>query len=82
MLARDFWKHFATKVLPYPIRPSDMCNLVQLYVHLNREIPTDVEEAIMRPGSSLRCIAFDALVSSTNADDLPQTLRAEYWRRH
>ena len=63
--------------------PSDMANLRHLYVYLDRAIPADVEQAIMLPFSSLRGLAFDAFAGQLcdRAAELPESMRAEYWRR-
>ena len=39
---------------------SESVNLRHLYEYLGRAIPSDVEEAIMQPYSSLRGLVFDA----------------------
>jgi len=46
-------------------------------------LPPDVYQFFCRPPTSLREIAFDALAGLEHAcpDQLPETLRAEYWRR-
>ena len=63
--------------------PSDMANLRHLYAYLDRAIPADVEQAIMLPFSSLRGLAFDAFAGHLcdRADELPESMRAEYRRR-
>jgi hypothetical protein len=62
---------------------SDLLNLRHLYGYLDRCMPSDVEQAMLHPDSSLRGLAFDALAGqpSDRADELPETMRAEYRRR-
>jgi len=82
--AHDYWTRFCCILCKGSVGyPSDMANLRNLYVYLDRAIPADVEQAIMYPGSSLRGLAFDAFAGHLcdRADELPESMRAEYWRR-
>ena len=82
--ARDYWTRFCCLLCTGSVGyPSDMANLRHLYVYLDRAIPADVEQAIMLPFSSLRGLAFDGFAGHLcdRADELPESMRAEYWRR-
>ena len=82
--ARDYWTRFCCLLCTGGVGyPSDMANLRHLYVYLDRAIPVDVEQAIMLPFSSLRGLAFDAFAGHLcdRADELPESMRAEYRRR-
>jgi hypothetical protein len=60
-----------------------MVSLRPLYVYLERAIPSDVERAIMHPGSSPRGLAFDAFAGHLceRVSEIPESMRVEYWRR-
>ena len=81
--ARDYWTRFASLLRKNSVYPSDLVNLRHLYEYLGRAIPSDVHEAILRPDSSLRGLAFDCLAGDLRdrVDELPESLRAEYRRR-
>ena len=82
--ARWYWTRFAILLGKNSVGyPSDMVNLRHLYEYLGRAIPSDVEQAIMYPGSSLRGLAFDAFAGHLcdRADEIPESMRAEYRRR-
>ena len=63
--------------------PSGMVNLGHLHFYIERAIPSDVERAIMHPGSSPRGLAFDAFAGHLceRVSEIPESMRAEYWRR-
>ena len=85
--AREYWTQFCILLGDRRVGyPSDLVNLRHLYEYLGRAIPSDVHEAIMPPCNhvqSLRGLAFDALAGHPcdRADELPESLRAEYRRR-
>jgi hypothetical protein len=60
--------------------PSDMVNLRHLHFYIERAIPTDVEQAIMHPGSSPRGLAFDAFAGHLceRVSEIPESMRVEY----
>ena len=63
--ARDYWARFAALLHTDSVGyPSDLRNLRCLYANLNRAMPSDVEQAILRPDSSLRGLAFWRLMRS------------------
>ena len=82
--AREYWRRFGVSLILDDVKPGDVRWLHVLYGYLDRTMPADVEQAIMHPGSSLRGITFDAVASCPHAreDEIPTTLRPEYWRRH
>jgi len=63
--------------------PSDKVNRRYLNVYLERAIPSNVEQAIMHPNSSLRSLAFDAFAGllCERVSEIPGSMRVEYWRR-
>ena len=82
--AHDYWCRFCDILRKGSVGyPSDLSNLRNLYVYLDRALPADVEQAIMLPFSSLRGLAFDAFAGHLcdRADELPESMRAEYRRR-
>ena len=83
-MAHDYWCRFCDILRKGSVGyPSDLSNLRNLYVYLDRALPRDVEQAIMDPGSSLRGLAFDAFAGQLcdRAGELPEAMRAECRRR-
>jgi len=82
--ARDCWARFCILLSRNNVgHPSDMVYLRHLYEYLGRAMPSDVEQAILHPGSSLRGLAFDCFAGDLcdRVDELPESLRAECRRR-
>ena len=60
-------------------------DLHNIYFFLGRgdRAPDDIVEALFDPDCSLRAISFDAIagLSCERSAELPESMRAEYWRR-